>query len=1041
MDFTVITPQVIKLGQAVSGTLTTSDPVEPYYPNSVYYADFYRLTLAAPGEITIDLQSVFSPYLLLFSSTGEFLDYGESQILTTLTAGTYYVEASSLYEWEVGPYSLAINVRPTISNLESSIGERGTVNNMKLTGDRFMAPLKIDAGSGVAVSNVSIVSPTLATATFTVSSSATVGYHGITVTTPEGTSSPFSYFVFPSAPPISIGQTITGTLASSDGLNPLDTLLYAEPYKLVVNTPIVVTIDLKSSSFAPRVDLLSISGALYANGISGGSSSKLTATLAAGIYYVDVSSSEFFQTGAYTLSVNVIPRIVGIAPANGLKGTVNNVTLRGELFAEPLSIDAGSSIAVSNVKVLSLTSATATFTVDGNAAVGVHDVKVTTPSGTSIPASYFVFPSISEIGPGQRTSGTLSSTDGRSPFNTSAYADIYKLTLTTSTAVTIDLRSQEFAPQIDVISSSGLLSLNGTSGGAYSQIVTTLAAGTYDVIASSGANNAAGAYTLSINVMPSVSRIAPSIGALRTVYDMTLTGVRFSLPLTISAGSGITISNVNLVNSTMITATFAIEDGSPVGPHDVTVETAEGMSIPASFFVFPSIPTIKRGPPVSGALSFTDGGTPSFLEGYADLYKLVLDFTTTVTLNLRTSEFSPRVYLLASTGALLSVGGSAGTYSQSIITLAPGTYFVVVSSSAGNVTGSYKLTVLPAPAANDLNGDGRSDLIWQHINGSAALWLMKGINLNDAGAPLGADTGWNVRTIGDFNGDGKSDIVWQHWDGSVSLWLMNGISLSSGAGLIGPGTGWSVHAIGDFNGDGRSDIVWRHTDGSTTVWLMNGLTMIGGGGLLGPASGWKVNQVADFNGDGKSDVLLQHSDGSSAIGLMDGLSLISGATLLGPATGWSVTQVGDFNGDGKADIVWQHSNGSSALWLMDGLSLSSAGSLLGSATGWSPKQIGDFNGDGKADILWRYADGSVAMWLMDGLSQISARVLLGPGTGWSVKQIGDYDGDGLSDIVWIHPSGSTTLWLMNGLYLSSGRSLLGANTGWNPVPSDPADAN
>jgi hypothetical protein len=37
---------------------------------------------------------------------------------------------------------------------------------------------------------------------------------------------------------------------------------------------------------------------------------------------------------------------------------------------------------------------------------------------------------------------------------------------------------------------------------------------------------------------------------------------------------------------------------------------------------------------------------------------------------------------------------------------------------------------------------------------------------------MGSGTGWNVQQIADFNGDGKSDILWQHTDGRTAIWLM-----------------------------------------------------------------------------------------------------------------------------------------------------------------------------------------------------------------------------------------------------------------------------
>jgi len=186
----------------------------------------------------------------------------------------------------------------------------------------------------------------------------------------------------------------------------------------------------------------------------------------------------------------------------------------------------------------------------------------------------------------------------------------------------------------------------------------------------------------------------------------------------------------------------------------------------------------------------------------------------------------------------------------------------------------------------DLNADSKSDIIWQHPDGSSAAWLMDGLNLGSAGGLLGPGTGWTIKNRGDFNGDGKTDIVWQHTDGSTAIWLMNGLNLSNGAVLLGPGTGWSVRQVGDFNGDGKSDIIWVHLDGSIAVWLMNGLNLSDAGILQGSGTGWSINRTGDFNGDSRSDLLLQHSDGRTALWLMNGLSVSSVGNLLGSATGW-----------------------------------------------------------------------------------------------------------------------------------------------------------
>jgi hypothetical protein len=47
--------------------------------------------------------------------------------------------------------------------------------------------------------------------------------------------------------------------------------------------------------------------------------------------------------------------------------------------------------------------------------------------------------------------------------------------------------------------------------------------------------------------------------------------------------------------------------------------------------------------------------------------------------------------------------------------------------------------------------------------------------------------GW----VGDVDGDGKSDIVWRRTDGSTALWIMNGAAVSSSA-LLAPAPGWTL---------------------------------------------------------------------------------------------------------------------------------------------------------------------------------------------------------------------------------------------------------
>jgi len=57
---------------------------------------------------------------------------------------------------------------------------------------------------------------------------------------------------------------------------------------------------------------------------------------------------------------------------------------------------------------------------------------------------------------------------------------------------------------------------------------------------------------------------------------------------------------------------------------------------------------------------------------------------------------------------------------------------------------------------------------------------------------LGGTTTWTIVRLGDFNGDGRSDIIWRHSDGTTAIWLMDGIGISSFGDLLGKNTGWSA---------------------------------------------------------------------------------------------------------------------------------------------------------------------------------------------------------------------------------------------------------
>ena len=49
--------------------------------------------------------------------------------------------------------------------------------------------------------------------------------------------------------------------------------------------------------------------------------------------------------------------------------------------------------------------------------------------------------------------------------------------------------------------------------------------------------------------------------------------------------------------------------------------------------------------------------------------------------------------------------------------------------------------------------------------------------------PVSVDPNWRIVGSGDFNGDGKADLVWQHTNGSLAVWYMNGVTAIAGEAL------------------------------------------------------------------------------------------------------------------------------------------------------------------------------------------------------------------------------------------------------------------
>ncbi|MFE8605476.1 FG-GAP repeat domain-containing protein [Archangium violaceum] len=93
--------------------------------------------------------------------------------------------------------------------------------------------------------------------------------------------------------------------------------------------------------------------------------------------------------------------------------------------------------------------------------------------------------------------------------------------------------------------------------------------------------------------------------------------------------------------------------------------------------------------------------------------------------------------------------------------------------------------------AADMNGDGRTDLLWRNQStGQNEIALMNNTAvLGNAALPV-LSLAFYAGATADYTGDGRIDIVWHNpGSGQVLLWRMSGTSLSSTSTIGSMGTG------------------------------------------------------------------------------------------------------------------------------------------------------------------------------------------------------------------------------------------------------------
>jgi hypothetical protein len=240
-------------------------------------------------------------------------------------------------------------------------------------------------------------------------------------------------------------------------------------------------------------------------------------------------------------------------------------------------------------------------------------------------------------------------------------------------------------------------------------------------------------------------------------------------------------------------------------------------------------------------------------------------------------------------------------------------------------------------ATGDLNGDGRTDLVWSNAGGSTTtLRHHFGLAKSDSSFMASSNSFYDISNnfsaygpprVANFDGNPYGDIVLNALADAYNNTYVARFTptsdttgtLSLASPLVYGITGWGSYRwrIGDIDGKQATDVLWfSRTAGYVHRGLNNGNgTFTQGVNQRVQINGTSDPLVADFNDDGYADLALnRRTDGVNEI--LVGFGTGTGAFTFPagiqthpntPTVGWvpfDQVFVGDVNDDGKADIVW-----------------------------------------------------------------------------------------------------------------------------------------
>jgi hypothetical protein len=264
-------------------------------------------------------------------------------------------------------------------------------------------------------------------------------------------------------------------------------------------------------------------------------------------------------------------------------------------------------------------------------------------------------------------------------------------------------------------------------------------------------------------------------------------------------------------------------------------------------------------------------------------------------------------------------------------------------------------------AALDLSvgTDNRARLLFTDLDNRAVFRSFDNSGSSTSGGPYGPYSGWNAKAVADGS-DGLTRVLWNHFDGSAALWLL-GPTGNLASYRYGPVAGWTAVDV-SVGPDDRTQILWTNTDGRMGLWSLNVSGSVVSAASFGPYSGWLARSIS-HGPDGLTRVLWSKNDGSVGLSLI-GAGGITATHRFAGDPGWTARDIA-VGSDNQTRILRANADGRMVLWSVDNSgTVTNAGTVYGPPVSGQAATRISAGADGLTRVLWTSPEGTGTLWLM-----------------------------------------------------------------------------